>query len=169
MNIILIGMPGCGKTTIGKMLADDLKYQFCDLDIKIENEQKLAITQIFSEYGESRFRELENLALVDAMNKKDSIISTGGGIIKRTENVEIMRKFGIVVFIDRPIENIISDVDIKSRPLLLDSKNNLYKLFDERYDLYRNACDLHIINNESMDKVTKNIIDEVKFYENNGC
>lgn len=144
-NIVLIGMPGCGKTTIGKLLASELKLNFCDMDKYIEEKANETIPEIFQR-GEDEFRELEKRAAIDLSHKRRTVISTGGGIVKFKENIDNLSKSGIIIFIDRPIEEIISDVDTESRPLLSDGKERLYKLHEERYNLYNEYCDIKIEN-----------------------
>ena len=82
MNIYLIGMPGTGKTTIGKLLAKKLSYEFVDLDHQIEKDALMFIDEIFEQYGEKFFRELETKALKEVSTGTNKIISTGGGIVK---------------------------------------------------------------------------------------
>ena len=75
-----------------------------------------------------------------------TIIASGGGVVKREKNIEILKKSCTILFIDRPVERIINDVDINSRPLLKDGKERLYNLYDERYELYKKAADIQILN-----------------------
>lgn len=144
-KIIIIGMPGCGKTTIGKILARELNYNFYDMDQYIEEINGKSIKEIFAK-SEDEFRELETKACRDLIAKKRCIISTGGGVIKRDINVEILGEGGIILFINRPIEKIIGNIDISNRPLLKDGKEKLYKLYDERFYKYKEAAHVEVIN-----------------------
>ena len=146
-KVVLIGMPGSGKTTIGKVLAKELSYNFYDMDIYIEKKNKRKIKDIFND-GEDCFRKLETEACRDLSLKKRAIISSGGGVVTRKENIEILKKDCIIIFIDRPTEDIVGDVDIESRPLLKDGRDKIYKLYEDRYNLYVDACDVVIKNNE---------------------
>lgn len=156
-NIILVGMPGCGKTTIAKLMAEKLGYEFCDLDEYIVKKENMTIDEMFKN-GEDYFRDIESSGVRDIASMKDTVISTGGGVVKRVENIEFLKKHGLIVFIDRPIENIIYDVDTDSRPLLKDGKDKLYKLLEERYDLYQSSCDVDIINDCDIDVLVDKLV-----------
>ena len=144
-NIVLIGMPGCGKTTVGKVLAKRLGYKFCDMDSYIQEISKKTIKELF-EHGEENFRDWETKACEELSRCNKTIIASGGGVVKREKNIEILKKSCTILFIDRPVERIINDVDINSRPLLKDGKERLYNLYDERYELYKKAADIQILN-----------------------
>lgn len=144
-NIVLIGMPGCGKTTVGKVLAKKLGYKFCDMDSYIQEISKKTIKELF-EHGEENFRDWETKACEELSKCNKTIIASGGGVVKREKNIEILKKSCTILFIDRPVERIINDVDINSRPLLKDGKERLYNLYDERYELYKKAADIQILN-----------------------
>ena len=144
-NIVLIGMPGCGKTTVGKVLAKRLGYKFCDMDSYIQEISKKTIKELF-EHSEENFRDWETKACEELSRCNKTIIASGGGVVKREKNIEILKKSCTILFIDRPVERIINDVDINSRPLLKDGKERLYNLYDERYELYKKAADIQILN-----------------------
>ncbi|MGL4569465.1 MAG: shikimate kinase [Clostridium sp.] len=144
-KIILIGMPGCGKTTIGKVLARELNYNFYDMDDYIEESSNMSIKDIFNR-SEDEFRQLETEACRELSLKKRCVISTGGGVVKRDVNMDILKEVGIIIFINRPIEKILTDVDISKRPLLNGGKERLYKLYSERFYKYRNSCHVEVIN-----------------------
>ena len=161
-NIVLIGMPGCGKTTIGKQIAKALGFSFFDCDQYIEETQKYSISKIFEQYGEAHFRSLETKALKALSGKTNAVISTGGGVVERPENIDILKNCGIVVFINRPLENILGDVDTSHRPLLKDGKERLINLHQRRFALYKSACHMEIENNKTINDVVTKILDEVK-------
>lgn len=169
MDIILIGMPGCGKTTIGRDIARRTGRKFIDTDALIEQQEGRKISDIFAENGEAYFRELETENLRKSLGR-GCVISTGGGIVVRGVNIEILKNSNAaVVFIDRPIDNIMSDIDTGRRPLLADGAERIRKLYDERYGKYKSACNIHIINDRTREAAVNKIIREVKSYENNGC
>ncbi len=140
MNIYLIGMPGCGKSTIAKLVSEKTNRSFIDLDDYIESKSGRKISDIFEESGERVFRDIESDAVVDVSKMENMVIATGGGCILRKENVDAMKSSGTIVFLDRPLEEIFSDVDIQKRPLLKDGKQKLLKLYDDRIDIYRKSC-----------------------------
>ncbi|GAA0076850.1 shikimate kinase [Clostridium sp. CTA-5] len=151
-RIVIIGMPGCGKTTIGRMLAEKLSMKFYDMDEYIENMTSKTISELF-EKGENRFRDIETLACRQLVRYNNVLISTGGGIIKRNINIDILKEEALIIFLDRPIEKILSDIDISKRPLLKEGKEKLLKLHKQRYELYKKAADEIIINDGNIEDV----------------
>lgn len=162
-NIVLIGMPGCGKSTIGEILAKKLGLNFLDIDTYIEETAKQNITEIFKN-GEAVFRDVEAKAILKLSEKLSTVISTGGGVVKRYENILNLKKNAIIIYINRPIENIATDIDIKTRPLLAKDPSKIYKLFQERGPLYEKYCDYEIMNTSNIDDAVSNIM---KIYTEN--
>lgn len=138
-NIVLVGMPGSGKSTVGKALAEALGRDFADTDDMI-TEKCGVISDIFAEKGEAYFRDRETEAVKEISVQNGLVIATGGGAILRKENVDALRQNGVIFFLDRPLCDIIPTSD---RPLSSDVEA-LKKRYDERYDLYINASDFHI-------------------------
>lgn len=127
---------GCGKSAIGKQLTDQLGFDFIDLDLLIERKQQLSISEIFQIEGEDKFRELEHNCLKDVsttlnMNNKNTIISTGGGTPCFYDNIELMNKSGITIYLQMSIEALVNRLrnEKNVRPLikgLTDEKLNDY-------------------------------------------
>ena len=159
-NIVLIGMPGCGKTTLGKLLAEKLGRKLTDIDHYIEEKEGCAINDIF-EYGEEAFRNIETKAVLDLEEEEASVIATGGGVVKRASNMDSLKKNGIIVYIDRSIKDIAIDIDIRTRPLLANSIERLTELYFERHDLYRRYSDLTVKNEGKITEVVENIKKEI--------
>lgn len=156
--ILLIGMPGCGKTIIGEIVSKKLGYKFCDMDTYIEEISKSTVKELF-EKSEEYFRDFETRACMELSTVKEKIIiSTGGGVVKRKENIDFFKEKGIIIFIDRSVEDIINDIDTNSRPLLKDGISKLYNLYSERYNLYKDYSQYKISNDKDIEKVINNII-----------
>ncbi len=154
-NIVLIGIMGCGKTTIGQMLAENLGMGFLDLDQYIEAKWG-SIPTLFQQ-GEDYFRNIESRAVTDVSNNKDMVIATGGGVVKREGNIPLLKQNGVIFFIDRPLQSILSDIDTQERPLLKNGKEKLVRIFNERYSLYTKLCDIHIRNTGNIETVVYEI------------
>ena len=159
-NIVLIGMPACGKSTIGYWLSKKIGYPLLDTDKYLEEKENRIISDILSNEGEEYFRNLETKYLKELSEKEGLIISTGGGAVKKKENNDILKKNGIVIFLNREI-NDISKENHKHRPLLQDI-NNIQKLYDERIDLYKKYSDIIIKNNDDMSIIVDRIITALK-------
>ena len=159
-NIVLIGMPACGKSTIGYWLSKKIGYPLLDTDKYLEEKENRIISDIFSNEGEEYFRNLETKYLKELSEKEGLIISTGGGAVKKKENIDILKKNGIVVFLNREIADIYKE-NHKHRPLLQDI-NNIQKLYDERIDLYKKYSDIIIKNNDDMSIIVDRIITALK-------
>ncbi|EHI97772.1 Shikimate kinase [Clostridium sp. DL-VIII] len=151
-KVVLIGMPGCGKSTIGKVISNELKLKFYDMDEYIEDMTSKTIPQLF-EMGETYFRDFETLACRELSKKDNILISSGGGVIKRKENMDILKEKSYIVFIDRPLEELLKDIDISGRPLLKEGRDKLIKLYDERYELYNLYADEIIRNDNELENV----------------
>ena len=144
-NIVLIGMPGCGKSTFGKRLAKRLGRKFYDADEVLEQREQRTIKDFFAE-SEDAFRAAETRTLAFLAELEDAVIATGGGAVKRSENLELMKHKGVVVFLDRKPEQILGNIEGDARPLLAADKQRIFKLYEERIDLYRKYADKIITN-----------------------
>ncbi len=97
MNVVITGFMCSGKTSVGKKLAEKLNFDFLDTDDLIENKVGMRITEIFEKYGEPYFRELETQIIKEVSEKDKLVISTGGGVVLREENVNNLRKNGVII------------------------------------------------------------------------
>ena len=148
-NIILIGLMGCGKTTIGKELHRETNLGFTDTDQLIERQTGMHIPQIFKIHGESHFRDLETgiLQQLQTAAAQSRIISTGGGIILRPENRLLLKKLGFVVWLHTDVNILYQRISrCTNRPLLQqpNPKAVLEHLMNERHDFYRETAHLTI-------------------------
>ncbi|WP_035051123.1 shikimate kinase [Carnobacterium pleistocenium] len=152
-NIVLIGMTGSGKSTIGEKLSQQLEMPFKDIDLFIEQTTKQSIPELF-EVSEAHFRALETLACKKiAATENHTVISCGGGVVLDQENIQALRKTGWIVFIDRPIEHIVKDIEIGHRPLLKQGKNRLYQLHEQRFEMYKSSADFRVENRFALEEV----------------
>lgn len=152
-NIVLVGMPGSGKTVIGEKLAEKLDMRFLDTDTLIEEKaDNKKVMDIIKNDGQKVFRALEKNQIKSLEFTKGAIISTGGGSVEDEENRKILRKNSIVFYIDRDI----SKLDTENRPL----SKNLNEIFDKRDKLYRLISD-EIVFNDEIDDTVNQIIQKV--------
>lgn len=156
-DIVLIGMPGCGKTTFGKKLAKSLGRKFYDADNVLEEREKRTIKSFFAE-GEAAFRDAETRTLKFLADLDGVVIATGGGAVLREENMKLFSENAHVIFLDRRPECILDSIVDDSRPLLADDKNRIYKLYEERINLYRKYADVVIENNGSPEETFDEIV-----------
>ncbi|MFA6431799.1 MAG: shikimate kinase [Candidatus Margulisiibacteriota bacterium] len=144
MNIILIGFMGCGKSTVGKLLAKELKLSFVDSDSLIEEKENKKISAIFKENGEARFRNIETRVLAELKDSDGIVLSTGGGIILKEENVSLLKKMGPIILLWADPEVIYDRIKYdKQRPLLQvnDPKAEIEKILEFRKTYYYSAAE----------------------------
>lgn len=154
-NISLVGMPGAGKTTVGRILAKKLGMGFCDTDEEIEKIAGESPEKIIEKYGEERFREIETEVAESVSALRGVVIATGGGTILREKNVEKLRSCGIVIWLGRDL-NLLAQ---NNRPL---SKSMpISRLFKQREEYYVAASDKKIENDEAAEKTAEKIITEI--------
>ena len=158
MNIVLIGMPASGKTSVGMALADTLGKKFVDTDDLIIKSEKMTIPEIFSQKGEKAFREIEYREILEASKSNSSIVATGGGAVLNKKNIEALKGNGRVYFINRPLEMLVATSD---RPLS-SNKADLEKRYNERYSLYTEYADVVIDGTGTVEEVAKRI--EADYY-----
>lgn len=154
-NIVLIGMPSAGKTTIGKMLEEKLGKEFFDLDDMIIAKAGKSIPEIFQESGETGFRAIETEVAIEASKMNNKIIATGGGVVKHKVNMDFLRLNGITIFIDRDIDKLISSDP--NRPLS-SSKQALQQMYKERYPLYQKYAAYIAVNNANIEETVDDIV-----------
>ena len=142
-NIVLTGMPGSGKSTVGKMLAESLRRPCFDTDTLIEEKTGMTPAQIIADRGEPAFRDIESEVICEVAQKNGCIIATGGGAVLRQDNIRHLRSNGKLFFLDRPAEQLIPTED---RPLS-STKEAVLKRYHERYATYVSTADVIVKNN----------------------
>lgn len=150
-NIVLIGMPSSGKSTVGKILAERLNMTFIDIDNLIEKIEGKTISQIFELQGEKTFRDIESQVIAEVSAKQNCVISTGGGAILREQNITLLKGNGTLYFIDRPLELLVTTDD---RPLS-SNRADLEKRYNERYEIYCSTADKRIINDGNLETIVE--------------
>ena len=155
-NIVLIGMPGCGKTSVGRELAALLHMVLVDTDQMVEQADGRAIPDIFAQEGEGGFRDKESAAAWQAAGLRGVIIATGGGMVLREENMRALGEHGIVFFRDRALSDILGE-DLSGRPLLSADKQRIYELYEQRIDLYRKYAHHTISNTDTAGEAARQI------------
>ena len=151
-NIILIGMPGCGKSTVGKLLAEKLNRTFVDADEWIEGRAGISIPQIFENAGETGFRSLETQVITQIGRKSAQVIATGGGCVTKEENYPHLHQNGTIFWLQRDLDSL----ETAGRPL--SQSGDLSKMYALREPMYRRFADYVIDNNRSPEETAMNII-----------
>ncbi|MGL4521817.1 MAG: shikimate kinase [Bacilli bacterium] len=161
-SIILVGFMGSGKTTVGVSLAHKLSLQFIDLDRIVEDNEGTSIPEMFSKYGEEYFRDAESRA-VQGIQSSGQIVATGGGVIKRPENVEWLLNTGVVVYLRCSFETVLARIEGDSnRPLAKNSNvSELKALYDSRLQSYEKAHIIVDVDHLSVEKIGQAICDSL--------
>ena len=157
-NIVLIGMPSSGKTTIGKALAARMGKRFADTDELIVGTTGKSIPEIFEKEGEKVFREIEKKVICDIAVNDGTVIATGGGVILDEKNVLALKRNGVIVYLDRKIDNLIAT---DSRPLS-SNVDDLKKLYDKRKPLYEKYAEITIDDNDDVATVVRRAEEALK-------
>lgn len=157
-NIVLVGMPTSGKSTIGKALAKSLNKKFIDVDKEIVKKAGNSIKEIFKEKGEAYFRTVESQVIESLSRESNLVIATGGGSVLDQKNVKRLKRNGYLIFIDRPLNLLIAADD---RPLSA-NRINLKNLYQERYNIYKTVSDVTVINDKDLDFVLKKVLEAIR-------
>ncbi|MCR4881925.1 MAG: shikimate kinase [bacterium] len=159
-NIVLVGLMGAGKTSVGKLLSKKYKLKCVDVDEFMEFSLGMTISEVFSQYGESSFRELEKDAIKVLSQKTDNIISTGGGALENEENIRNLQRNGVLVYLKTSPETLYERVkNQKHRPLLQNENplGTLENLLNKRENAYMKADFVVETDGKSLENVAKEI------------
>ena len=148
-HIFLIGMQGCGKSSLGKRVARETGTPFADTDAIVAQSAGGTVNDFFARYGEEKFRIAETNALAMLTRARPMIISTGGSTVMNPENRHIMRSWGTIVLIDRPLEEILTDIKLDRRPELRDGGlSEVERVYKELIPVYRQLADITLRNDQ---------------------
>lgn len=151
-NVYLVGMPGSGKSAIGKRVSEILGWEFCDLDAKVvQMSGEVDVNQIFSKRGMQYFRSLEKKALREISGQEHVIVATGGGVVLDDDNINTMLTTGRTVFVDVSIDTLKQRIDVGTRPLVQDIGAALESMYWNRIDLYHRAGGVVLDNNGKLE------------------
>ncbi|MDZ4203069.1 MAG: shikimate kinase [Gallionella sp.] len=168
-NLILIGMMGSGKTTMGKALARHLDKTFVDSDEEIQRRTGVTIPHIFDIEGESGFRQRETAAIADLAERDNLVLATGGGAILAMQNRELLKQNGIVVYLKASIHDLWQRTrHDRNRPLLQtgDPRAKLTELFQHRDPLYQETADIVMLSGkQSVQALMLHLVEEVEAYK----
>ena len=171
-KIVLLGMTGVGKTTIGRVLSKILRRTFVDIDIEVEKASGQKIHHIFEKYGEDEFRKIEKKTLYRFLNTKiNFVISTGAGILGDQETINIIKKNSVCIFLDIKINNLVERLNnnFKSRPLLKNGnlRENLENMIKKRIQNYEQAHIIIPVDGLSIPDIVRRIINNLKYHDKN--
>lgn len=163
MIVYLVGMPGSGKSTVGRELAGRYGVPFVDLDVEIEREAAMPVTEIFAERGEAEFRALEAQALLKASVQDPSVVACGGGVVLEPANRIALRSSGICVYLDVPLVQLEARVQPAADRPLIREPGDLARLLEAREPLYREFA-AHVVDGSgSPGEVADAIVEELRW------
>ena len=163
MIVYLVGMPGAGKSVVGRELAGRLGVPFVDLDGEIERSQGKSVPELFAEIGEAGFRALEAEALTVASTNDPSVVACGGGVVLEPANRITLRNTGIAVFLDVPLDQLRSRVTPAADRPLIRASGDLENLLREREPLYREFA-AHVVDGSGTPgEVAEAIVEELRW------
>ena len=147
MHIFLVGMAGAGKTSLGRRLASNMNLPFVDTDQRVSEIMGMSVIEIFQTLGEAFFRNAEAGVLMELIGKPPCVVSTGGGLPTSQENVLLMKNHGVIIHVDRPLDQILSDIKMERRPTLAGgSYENVIDQYNERIGHYKACADYRLDN-----------------------
>lgn len=166
MNIVLIGMRGSGKTSVAKKLAKKLDKKFLDMDDLLSQKVNMSLPEFVKKFGWDLFRDKESELTNELQDTTNAVISTGGGIILRSQNSKALKKNGKFIFLKTSVDSMLKRLEgDRSRPALTDKrtlKEELEHVWEERKTLYENAADIIIeTDNKTIEEIAEKIISKL--------
>lgn len=156
-NIVLVGMPSSGKTTVGGILAEKTGLELADTDEYIVKEIGMPIADYFAKFGEAEFRKIEKETIAELSGTGGKVIATGGGAVLDKDNIRALKQNGVIVFLDRALNNLVATDD---RPLSSE-RDKLERLYAERYDIYKACAEVHIDANTTPEAEAEAILEAI--------
>ncbi len=164
-HVFLIGMPGCGKSCLGRRVAMRLQLPYLDTDVYLTERTGMNTAQIFETFGEQAFRDGETRLLQDLVNATPGVISTGGGLALREINRGIMKNHGFIILIDRPIDDILLDIRAEKRPLLAQKgREEIERIYEARMPIYKGCADAVLDNGNGFHSGLNGLEDMIRGY-----
>ena len=157
-NIILIGMPGCGKSTVGRLISEKTEMTFFDADREFEKDHGFSPAYCIEQMGEGEFRRRETETIKNLCKKSGAVIATGGGVVTRSENYPPLHQNGVIFFIERELDNLTK----KGRPL--SQKTSPEQMYASRIKAYKKFADVIIYSNEIIEDTANKIISEFEAF-----
>lgn len=163
MNIILIGMPGCGKSTVGVLLAKSMLFNFMDTDLIIQGEYALPLSEIITTRGAEAFKKIENDILKE-LRVKSTVIATGGSAVYGADAMENLKNGGTIVYLQLPLEEIEGRIkNIKTRGIVMGKGKTLKDIYIERTPLYEKYADITVdCSGLTAEECVEKIVDLIK-------
>lgn len=155
-NLILVGMPGCGKSSVGKIIADKLGRELLDSDVEFERMHGITPAEAINTLGEEKFREMETETLAEISKQSGKVIATGGGVVTKERNYPLLHQNGVIVFLERELQNLATD----GRPL--SQRGSLEALYEKRAGLYRAFADITVKSTEVKELTADAILSEFR-------
>ena len=164
-NIILIGMPGCGKSTVGVVLAKTLGMRFVDTDLIIQQEQHDVLHRLIEKYGIKRFGEMEEEALLSVMDTEDTVIATGGSAVFCERGMNFLKQTGVCVYLEVPCEELKRRLsNIKTRGIAAAKGMTVEEIFAERSPYYEKFADIKIdCTDKHIEEITEIIANRMNY------
>jgi shikimate kinase len=172
MNLILIGFKNCGKSTVGQALAQKFYCEFVDTDIALQelytadNNISLSIPEIFQKEGEAGFRDWENRVVTELKDINNAIVSTGGGIVLKNENVTALKKLGKIIYLSASVDELIQRQNKTRVPEFLDNNDpvaSFMKMYNARKPVYEQVADYVVdVDNKHAPEIVNEIVNWVE-------
>lgn len=161
-NIILCGLPGVGKTTVARVLAEVLQRPFIDTDELIEKHVKVSCRHYYREFGEKAFRDVETIVLHQLSASAASVIALGGGVVESTQLVDFISTLGIVILLETSMEQLISRKIMNDNPSFMTNSNDFTLLAERRLPLLKKMADIRInTTDKTAIRIASDILEEI--------